>query len=137
MCFRSDKDDAGRQLDPTEIPSRTAIQAPGDATELGEKGVPTLDGAADAADTGLPGAAALGRLHPKTRRVGASIAGAVAVGTIGTGAGQIPRVRVGHGGFRRWWSHDQRLQHRLRLHAVVGPRLGHDGAQWQTASFGR
>jgi len=69
MCFRPDKDDAGRQLDPTEIPPGTAIQTPGNATELGEKGMPTLDGTTDAAHPRLPGTTAFGRLHPKTRRV--------------------------------------------------------------------
>src|SRR5262249_40707071 len=46
MCFRPDKDDAGRQLDPTEIPPGTAIQTPGDAAKLGEKSVSTRDGRA-------------------------------------------------------------------------------------------
>jgi hypothetical protein len=54
MCFRSDKDNAGRQFDPTEIAAATAIQTPGDATELGEKGVSTLDSAADTSHPWLP-----------------------------------------------------------------------------------
>jgi hypothetical protein len=95
MGFRSDKDDAGRQLDPAEIPSGAAIQAPGDATELGEKRMPAFDGAADATDPRLPGATAFGRLHPKASGVGAGVGRAVAVGAIGTGARQIPRVGVG------------------------------------------
>ena len=137
MCFRPDKDDAGRQLDPTEIPSGTAIQPSSYATELGEKGMPTLDRAADPADPRLSGATAFGRLHPKARRVGAGIGRAVTIGTIGTGTGQIPQVGVGYRRFRRRRLHHHRLQHRLGLHAIVGPRLGHDGTQRQTVFFGR
>src|SRR5262245_53792292 len=79
MRFRSDKDDAGRQLDPTEIAARTTIQTPSDATELSQKGVPTLDGATNAAHARLAGATTLGRLHPKARRVGEGVGGAVAI----------------------------------------------------------
>jgi hypothetical protein len=137
MCFRPDKDDAGRQLNPTEIPSGTTIQPSRDASELGQKGMPTLDRAADPADSRLAGAAAFGRLHPEARRVGAGIGRAVAVGAIGTGTGQIPRVGVGHRRFRRRRLHHHRLQHCLGLDAVVGSRFGHDGTQRQAVFVGR
>jgi hypothetical protein len=137
MCFRSDKDDAGRQLDPTQIPSGIAIQTPSNATELGQKRMPSLDGATDATDPRLPRASALGRLHPKARRLGAGLGGAVAIGAIGTGMRQIPWVRGGYRGFRWRRLHDHRLQYGLRLHAVVGPRLGNGGTQRQTVLFGR
>jgi hypothetical protein len=136
MCFRSNKDDAGRQLDPAEIPSGTAIQTPGNAAELGEKSMPTLDCTADATDSRLPGAAAFGRLHPKARRVGASVGRAIAVGTIGTGTRQIARVRLSHGRFCRRWLQHHRLQHRLGLYAIVSPRLGHDNTERETVFFG-
>jgi hypothetical protein len=129
MCFRSDKDDAGRQLNPAEIPSATAIQPSGDATELGEKGMSTLDRTADAAHSRHAGASAFGRLHAKARRVGAGSGRAVAIGTIRTGTGQIPRIRLGYWGFRRRRLHYHRLEHRLGLDAIVGARLGHHDAQ--------
>jgi lambda repressor-like predicted transcriptional regulator len=50
-----------------------AFQTPDDAAELGEKGVSTLHGAADAAHPRLTRATPLGRLHPKARRVVAEI----------------------------------------------------------------
>lgn len=137
MCFRSDKDDAGRQLDPTEIAARTAIQTPSDATELSEEGVSTLDGATNAAYTRLPSPTTLGRLHPKASRVGAGVGRAVAIGTIGTGTRQVPWVRIVHGRFGGRRLHDHRRQDRLGLHAVIGPRLGDNGAQRQTPFVGR
>jgi hypothetical protein len=137
MCFRSDKDDAGRQFDPTEIAAATAIQTPGDAAELGEKGVSPLDSAADATHSWLTHAATLGRLHPKARRVGAVVGGAVAIGAVGTSMGQIPRVWVVHRGFSGWRLHDHRFQDLLGLHAIVGSRLGHDDAQRQTVFLSR
>jgi hypothetical protein len=129
MCFRSNKDDTGRQLNPTEIAARTAIQSPSDATELGEKSMATLDGATNAADSRLPRAATLRCLHPKARRVGAGVGGTVAVGTVGTGTRQISGVRIVHGRFGRRRLHDHRFQDRLGLHAVVGPRFGDHDAQ--------
>jgi hypothetical protein len=129
MCFRSNKDDTGRQLDPAEIASSTAIQTPGNAAELGEKSMPTLDGTTDATDSRLPSAAAFGRLHPKARRVGAGIGRTIAVSAIGTGTRQIPRVRLGYRRFCRRRLHHHRLQHRLGLYAIVSPRLGHDSTQ--------
>jgi hypothetical protein len=137
MCFRSNKDDAGRQLDPAEIASGTAIQTPGNAPELGEKSMATLHGATDAADARLPGAATLGRLHPKASRVGAGVAGTVAIGTIGTSTRQIPWVRVIHGRCGGWRLHDHRCQDRLRLNAIIGPRLGDNDAQRQAVFLGR
>lgn len=137
MRFRSDKDDAGRQLNPTEIAARTAIQAPSDATELSEEGVSTLDGATNAAHARLPGPITLGRLHAKTRRVGAGLGRAVAIGTVGTGTRQIPHVRVVHGRFGGRRLYDHRFQDRLGLHAIVGSRLGDHGAQRQAVFVGR
>jgi hypothetical protein len=137
MGFRPDKDDAGRQLDPAEIPACAAIQPPGDATELGQERMPTLDGAADATNPRLPGATPFGRLHPKAGGVGAGLAGAVAVGAIGTGAREIPRVGVGYRGLGGRRLHDHRLQYRLGLHAVVGRGLGHDRPQGQAVLVGR
>ena len=128
MRFCSDKDDASRQLNPTEVATATAIQTPGDAAELGEKGVSTLHRAADAAHPRLTRATPLGCLHPKACRVGAAVRGAVAIGAVGTGTRQIPWVGVGHWGFDGRRLHDHRFQDRLGLHAVVGPRLGDDGA---------
>jgi hypothetical protein len=104
---------------------------------LGEKGVPTLDGATDAAHARLPAATTPGRLHPKARRVGAGIGRAVAIGAVGTGTRQIPRVRIDHGRFGGRRLHDHRLQDGLRLHAIVGPRLGNNGTQRQAAFLGR
>jgi hypothetical protein len=86
MRFCSDKDDASRQLNPTEVVAATAIQTPRDAAELGEKGVSTLHGAAYVAHPRLTRAPPLGRLHPKARRLGAAVRGAVAIGAVGTGA---------------------------------------------------
>jgi len=137
MCFRSDKDDAGGQLDPTEIAARATIQPSGDAAELGEESMAALDGTTDAADPRLPGVTASGRLHPEAGRVGAGVGGAVAIGAVGTGTRQIPRVRAVRGPFGGRRPHDHRLQNNLRLHAVVGPRLGHHGAQRQAAFLGR
>jgi hypothetical protein len=137
MCFRSNKDDAGRQLDPAEVPSGTAIQTPGNATELGEKSMATLDGATDAADSRLPGTATLGRLHPKARRLGAGVGGTVAIGTIGTGTRQIPWVRVVHGRFGKRRLNHHRFQDRLGLDAIVGSCLGDNGAQRQAVLLGR
>ena len=137
MCFRSDKDDAGGQLDPTEIAARATIQPSGDAAELGQEGMATLDGAADAAHPRLAGVTASGRLHPEAGRVGAGVGGAVAIGAVGTGTRQIPRVRAVRGPFGGRRPHDHRLQNNLRLHPVVGPRLGHHGAQRQATLLGR
>jgi hypothetical protein len=137
MCLRSDKDDAGCQLDPTKIPSGATIQSSGDAAELGEKGMPTLDRTADAADPRRSAPTAFGRLHPKARRVGAGIGRAVALGSIGTGTRQIAHVGVGYRGFGRRRRHDHRLEHRLRLHAIVGTGRGHDGTQRQAVFLGR
>jgi len=137
MCLRSDKDDASRQLDPPQIPSRTAIQTPSDATELGQKGMPPLDGAADAADARLSGSTPLGSLHPKARCVGPPLGRAVPVSAIGTGTRQIPWIG---GGDRDWGGrrlHHHRLQNRLRLHTVVGSRLGDHGPQGQAMLVGR
>jgi hypothetical protein len=128
MCFRSNKDDAGRQLDPAQIPSGTAIQTPSNAAELGEKSMATLDGATNTADARLPGVATLGRLHPKAGCVGAGVGGTVAIGAIGTGTRQIPWVRVIHGCFGGGRLHDHRFQDRLGLDAIVGPRLGDNDA---------
>ena len=137
MCFRSDKDDTGGQLDPTEIAARTAIQTPSDATELREEGMPTLDSATNAAHARLSGAATLGRFHPKAGRLGAGLAGAVAISTVGTGTRQIPRVGAVRRRFGGRRLHDHRFQDRLGLHAVVGPRLGHHDAQRQAVFLGR
>jgi hypothetical protein len=137
MGFRPDKDDTGRQLDPAEIPSGAAIQAPGDTAELCQKRMPTLDGAADATDPRLPGPTALGRFHPKAGCVGAGLGGAVAIGPIGTGVGQIARVGLGHRPLRRWRLQDHRLQHGLRLHSVIGARLGYDRPQGKAPLVGR
>ncbi len=137
MCFRSDEDDAGRQLDPTEIASATTIQTPSNAAELGQKGVAPLDGAADTPHPRLPRATPLGRLHPKARRVGTAIAGPVAIGAVRTSTRQVPWVWVVHRGFGRRRLHDHRFQDRLGLHAVVGPGLGHDRPQGETVFFGR
>jgi hypothetical protein len=73
MCFCSDKDEAGRQLAPAEIAAATAIQAPGNAAELGQKGAAPLDSAADASHPRLPRATPFGRLHPKACRVDTAI----------------------------------------------------------------
>jgi hypothetical protein len=137
MCFCSDKDDAGRQLDPTEIAARTAIQSPSNATELGEEGVSSLDCTPNATHARLSGATAFGRLHPKASRVGAGVGGAVAIGTVGTGTRQIPWVRVSGRRFSGWRLHDHRFQDRLGLHTVVGPRLGHHGSQREAVFLGR
>jgi hypothetical protein len=129
MCFRSDKDDTGRQLDPTEIAAAPTIQTPGNAAELGQKGVAALDGAADTPYPRLPRATPLGRLHSKARRVGAAAAGPVAIGTVGTSTRQVPWIGLVHRGFGWRRLHDHRLQDRLGLHAVVGPGFGHDRPQ--------
>jgi hypothetical protein len=137
MCFCSDKDDAGRQLDPTKVAAATAIQTPGDATELSQEGVATLDSTTDATHARLSATATLGRLHPKASRVGAGVSGAVAVGTIGTGTRQIPWVRAISRRFSGRRLHDHRFQDCSGLHTVVGPRLGHHGSQRQAVFLGR
>ena len=137
MGFRPDKDDAGRQFDPAEISSCTAIQPPGDAAELGQERMPAFDRAADATDPRLPRAAPLGRLHPETGSGRPGRGRAIPVGAIGAGVGQVARVRLRDRDFRRGRLQDQGLQHGLRLHPVVGTGLGHDRPQRQAVLVGR
>jgi hypothetical protein len=137
MCFCSDKDDAGRQLNPAEIAAATTIQTPGNAAELSQKGVAPLDGAANTSYPRLPRTTPLGRLHPKARRVGAAIGGPVAIGAVGTDTRQVSWVWVVHRGFGWRRLHDHRFQNCLGLHAVVGPGLGHDRPQGETVFLGR
>ena len=97
----------------------------------------TLHGTADAAHPRLPGLAAPGGLQPETGRVGPGLSGAVAIRPIGPRTRQVARVRGSHGNIRRRRLDNHRLQDRLGLYAVVGPRLGHHGAQRQATLLGR
>jgi len=99
--------------------------------------MPALYGTADAAHPRPPGLAPLRRLHPKAGRVGQASGRAVAIRPIGPRAGQVARIRGGHGNSRRRRLYDHRLQDRLGLHAIVRPRLGHDGPQRQAVFIGR
>lgn len=137
MGFRSDKDDAGRQFDPAEIPPCAAVQPPGDAAELGQERMPPFDRAADATDPRLPRATPLGRLHPEAGGGRPGGGRAIAVGAIGAGAGQVARVGLSDRDLRRGRLEDQGLQHGLRLHPVVGAGLGHDRPQRQAVFLGR
>ena len=137
MGFRPDKDDAGRQFDPAEIASGAAIPPPGDAAELGQERMPAFDRAADATDPRLPRAAPLGRLHPETGSGRPRHGRAIAVGAIGASVGQVTRVGLSDRGLWPGRVDDHRLQHGLRLHAVVGAGLGHDRPQRQAVFLGR
>ncbi len=136
MRFRPHKDERSRHLDPAQEAPAGALQPAGAPTELGAKGMTPFHRIADFPYPGLPRTAPLGSLHAEARRVRPGWRGTIALRPLGPGTWQVPRVRVGHGGFGRRWLHHQRLQHPLGLHAVVGTGLGDERPQRQ-AVFGR
>jgi hypothetical protein len=135
--FRPDKDDAGRQFDPAEIPSCAAIQPPGDAAELSQERMSAFDRAAYATYPPRPRATPLGCLHPKAGRCRPGRGRAIPVSAIGTGPGQVTRVGLNDRDLRRGRLDDHRLENGLRLYPVVGTGLGHDRPQRQAAFLGR
>jgi NAD(P)-dependent dehydrogenase (short-subunit alcohol dehydrogenase family) len=115
----TEEDNAGSELDPTQIPLALAVKPPGDAAELRQEGVATLHRTADPTHPRLPRLAPLGGLHPEAG-VGCSLlAGAVAVRPVRPRTGQVADVGLGHRHRAGRRTHHQRFQDRLRFDAVV------------------
>src|SRR6185437_5586901 len=80
------------KLNPAEIPLRGSVQPPRQPTELGQKRMTTLYGAADLADSRLPRFTTLRSFHPEARRCGPFFTGAVTIRSVRSRMRQVAGV---------------------------------------------
>jgi len=124
-----DEDHTRGELHPAEKRPGRAVPASRDPTELGKKRMAALDRTANPPDPRRPWPAASGCLQAEAGRGRSLLAGAVAIGPVGAGVGQVAPVELGHGHLGGGRLDHQRLQHRLGLDAVVDVGGADDRAQ--------
>jgi len=124
-------------LHPAQIPFAVPVESSGDPAELGQEGVPPLDGAPDAPDA-RPAGLAAGRGQPAEPGLPCPVpARPVPVPAVAADAGPVAGVGGRVRPVRRGRVDDPRVEHVLRPDAVVRVRAGDRRGQDDAVPIGR
>jgi hypothetical protein len=132
-----DEDHTSGELNPAQITLDSAIEPASNPPELGQKRMATLHRTTNPTYPSLPRLATLGGFHSQAGCVNAGLGRPIAIRPVRPRPRQVPHVRGTDGRLGRRRLDDQRLQHRLGLHAILGIGSGKDGPQRHPVSVAR